>query len=135
MPAGDGNQTTTGWETSYRECLRARKRIDDPPTWKGGRTSKEEADELRRLLDEYDGEKPMSNLASWISPDVLRDARLDVAGTSCARRGGGGVVWRSRRRLPERFGALCAGGGSAGIDAGVAVVTFTVVALASESGR
>src|ERR1700721_3840856 len=63
------------------------------------------------------------------------NARLDVAALPVARRGTGGVVCGGVGDLPERVGALCAGGRCAGIDAGVTGNHFYVAAYASEFGR
>src|SRR6266478_4931726 len=79
-----------------------------------------EADEQLRELDFAGG---------------FADARLDAAALSLARGGAGGFVCRGLRGLPERGGSLCAGGGGACFDDGVAGRYFLVVALANESGR
>src|SRR6266849_1499688 len=63
------------------------------------------------------------------------DAGMDVIALPVARRGAGGFVCRGLRGLPERGGSLCAGGGGACFDDGVADRYFLVVALANESGR
>src|SRR5713226_10357426 len=60
---------------------------------------------------------------------------MDVIALPVARRGAGGFVCRGLRGLPERGGSLCAGGGGACFDDGVAGRYFLVVALANESGR
>src|SRR5216684_7665729 len=79
-----------------------------------------EADEQLRELD-YAG--------------TSADSRLDVVAFPLARRGACGSVCRGLRGLPERVGALRAGGGRACFDDGVAGRHFLVVACASESGR
>src|SRR5216683_3252085 len=79
-----------------------------------------EADEQLRELD-YAG--------------TSADSRLDVVAFPLARRGTCGFVCRGVRGLPERGGALRAGGGRARLDDGVAGCYFLVVALANESGR
>src|SRR5713101_2325430 len=79
-----------------------------------------EADEQLRELDYTGG---------------FADARVDVIALPVARRGAGGFVCRGLRGLPERGGSLCAGGGGACFDDGVADRYFLVVALANESGR
>src|SRR6266849_6046440 len=63
------------------------------------------------------------------------NAGLDAAALPLARGGAGGFVCRGLRGMPERVGALCAGGGGACFDDGVAGRYFLVVALANESGR
>src|SRR5258707_5504690 len=63
------------------------------------------------------------------------DARLDVIALPVARRGAGGDVCGGVRGLPKGVGALRAGGGRAGVDAGIASHHIHVVASANESGR
>src|SRR5260370_26610275 len=63
------------------------------------------------------------------------DARMDVVALPLARRGGCGFVYRGVRGMPERGGALRAGGGRARLDDGVAGRYFLLVALGKQSGR
>src|SRR5216684_2909578 len=79
-----------------------------------------EADEQLRELDFTGG---------------FADARVDVVALPLARRGAGGFVCRGLRGLPERVGTLCAGGGGACLDDGVAGRHFLLVVCACESGR
>src|SRR5216684_2403563 len=79
-----------------------------------------EADEQLRELDYTGG---------------FADARVDVAALPLARRGAGGFVCRGLRGIAERVGTLCAGGGGACLDDGVAGRHFLLVVCACESGR
>src|SRR5205823_6144728 len=62
------------------------------------------------------------------------DARLDLVAFPLARGGAGGSVCRDDRDLPKRADALCAGGGRARLDDGIAGHHIHLVASASESG-
>src|SRR6266404_5727559 len=71
MPAGDGNQTTTGGRRLTASVRGFGKRIDDPCAERAAnvqRRAGRAGPPARRVR----GEKPMSNLASWISPEILR---------------------------------------------------------------
>src|SRR5713226_6113651 len=59
------------------------------------------------------------------------DAWLDVVALRLARGGAGGFVCRVLRGMPERAGSLCAGGGGACFDVGVAGGHVYLVARAS----
>jgi len=100
----------------------------------GRRTSKKELDELRRLLDEYEGEAD-EQLRELDFAGASEDARLDLVAFPMARRGACGSVCRGGRGLPKRDGALRAGGGRARPDDGIAGHHIHLVATSNESGR
>jgi len=84
---------------------------------------KRELDELRRLLDEYEGEAD-EQLRELDFAGASADARLDLVAFPMARRGLAALfAWRPRFAEARRRVTRC--GGRARPDDGIAVITFT----------
>src|SRR5260370_4266841 len=102
--------------------------------WKGGERQKKSWMSCAVFWTNTRGEAD-EQLSELDFAGSFADARLDVIALPVARCGAGGAVCRGGSGLPERVGTLCAGGGSARIDAGVAGCHFFVVSRTSWARR